>query len=78
MEENYYFHVTWLEVLEKRSPGNRHLRAVLIQLREAKQARVALEDRAVRRRGLMLKFAFIVGKVVFLRSMRAPAVHVLQ
>ena len=78
MEENYHFHATWLEILEKRSPGNKHLRAVLVQLREAKQARLALEVRAVRRRGLLLKFAYLVGKVVFLRAMRAPAVHVLH
>ena len=78
MEENYIFHATMLEVLEKRSPDNKHLRVVLAQLREAKQARRALESRADRRQGLLLKFAYLAGKIAFLRAMQSPAVQLLR
>ena len=78
MAEHFIFHATMLEVLEKRSPDSKRLPVVLAQLREAKQARLAMESVDTRRRGILLKFPYLEGKIAFLRALQSPAVQLLR
>ena len=75
MADSYIYTVTLLEVLQQRSPNSTHLIAVSDQWREAKLARLAMENRRIEKRDNHWKLAHLAVKIAFHRSMRAPAVQ---